>query len=280
MKDFFQSIKIRKLVLVYVSVVVFLCIVSELTVVKSSKLLGENLFLLLCNLGILLWFILKLKKSSINVKKEIINLRSTLNSKDIICSILINITLTIGLFITVIYVVRYISPSLINEILNETNESDTGTLYSTIVNAIGASFIGPIAEEFMFRGVILNRLRMKMGIKKAIILSSILFGMIHYSLGVVSAVIFGICMSLIYLRTKNIFVTSLIHIINNFIVSVVQVISFIISKGVSQESITVNDFNLYWLVFGVLSLTTSLLMSGYFIKTTLREIKIENKASI
>ncbi|WP_097027693.1 CPBP family intramembrane glutamic endopeptidase [Clostridium peptidivorans] len=280
MEEFFESIKIRKLVLVYISVVVFFCIISELNVVKSSKLLDENLLLLLVNLGILLWFILKLKKSSVNVKKEIINLRSTLNSKDIVFSILINITLTIGLFITVIYVVRYISPSLINEILNETNEPDTSTLYSTIVNAIGVSFIGPITEEFMFRGVILNRLKMKMGIKKAVILSSILFGMIHYTLGVVSAVVFGICMSLIYLRTKNIFVTSVIHIINNFIVSVVQVISFVMSKGASQESITMNDFNLYWLIFGILFLIASVVMSGYFIKATLREIRTKNKSLI
>lgn len=32
MEEFFQSIKIRKLVLVYVSVVVFFCIISELMI--------------------------------------------------------------------------------------------------------------------------------------------------------------------------------------------------------------------------------------------------------
>lgn len=271
MREFFESIKIRKLLLVYISVIVFLSIISELTVIKSSKLLNESSFVLLCNLGMLLWFIFKLKKSRVDVKKEIISLRSTLNSKDIVFSILINITLTIGLFITVIYGLLYIWPSGMEELVSELNQADTSSLYTNIVNAISASFIAPFVEEFMFRGVILNRLKIKIGVKKAVMLSSILFGMIHYQLGIVSAVVFGICMAVIYLKTENIFVPFAIHSINNFIVSVVQVISFLMSKASAQESITINDFNLYWLIFGVLSLIVSVVMSVYFIKTNWRE---------
>lgn len=267
MKEFFEGIKIRKLVLVYVSVVVFLCIISELPVIKSSKLFDETLALLLTNFGVLIWFVLKLKRSDVDVKKEIINVKSTLKKKDIALSILINITFTFGILGAAAYAVLYIWPSGMKGFLNELNQPGTNSLYSTIVYAIGASFIGPIAEEFIFRGVILNRLKMKMGIKKAIILSSILFGMIHLELGIISAAVFGICMSLIYLKTKNIFVTSTIHMINNFIVSAVQVISFLMTKGAAQKSITINDFNLYWLVFGILSLIIAVSMFFYFVKT-------------
>jgi membrane protease YdiL (CAAX protease family) len=271
MKEFFEGIKIRKLVLVYVSLVVVFCIISELPVVKSSKLFDENLLLLLSNLGVLAWFVLKLKKSDIDVKKEIINVKITLEKKDIVLSILINVTLTIGILVAAVYALLYVWPSGMKGLLDELNQTDTSTLYGTIVYAIGASFIGPIAEEFMFIGVILNRLKMKMGIKKAIILSSILFGMIHLELGIISAVVFGICMSLIYLKTKNIFVTSTIHMINNFIVSAAQVVSFLMSKGAPEQSITANDFNLYWLILGILSLIAGVSMFVYFIKTNWRK---------
>lgn len=271
MKEFFESIKIRRLVLIYVSVVVFFCIISELPVVKSSKLFDENLLLLLTNFGVLAWFILRLKKSDIDMKKEIIKVKSILKKKDIILSILINITFTVGILVAAVYILLYIWPSGMKGLFDELNQTDTNSLYSTIIYAIGASFIGPVAEEFMFRGVILNRLKMKMGIKKAIILSSILFGMIHFELGIISAVVFGVCMSLIYLKTKNIFVASTIHIINNFIVSAAQVVSFLTSKGAAGQSITINDFNLYWLVFGILSLIAGISMFVYFIKINWRK---------
>lgn len=271
MKEFFEGIKIRKLVLVYVSVVVLLCIISELPVVKASKLFDENLLLLLTNFGVLTWFIVRLKKSDIDMKEEIIKVKSILKKKDIILSILINITFTIGILVAAVYTLLYVWPSGMKGLFDELNQTDASSLYSTIVYAIGASFIGPVAEEFMFRGVILNRLKMKMGIKKAIILSSILFGMIHFELGMLSAVIFGICMSLIYLRTKNIFVTSTIHIINNSIVSAAQVVSFLASKGSPEQSITANDFNLHWLIFGILSLIAGVSMFVYFIKTNWRK---------
>lgn len=271
MQEFFQGIKIRKLVLVYVIVVVFFCIVSELPVVKLSNLFDENLLLLLVNLGVLLWFILKLKKSDIDVKKEVLNVKDALKKKDIILSILINITITVGTLGVAAYVLLYLWTSGMAGFLNELSQGDTSSLYSTMVYAIGASFVAPIAEEFMFRGVILNRLIMKIGIKKAIVVSSILFGMIHVELGMVSAAVFGICMSLVYLKTKNIFVVSAIHMINNFIVSAAQVISLLTSKGANNQSITTNDFNLYWLVFGSLSLIAGVSMFVYFIKTNWRK---------
>jgi len=272
MESFFESIKIRRLLLAYVSIVVFFCVISEVPIIKSWKPWNESLFLLLCNLGVIVWFIFKLRRSQRNMKEELISLRSSLKKSDIAFSILINITFTIGFLIAVIYAVIYLWPAGGKELLKGLNETDISTLYEIIVNAIAATFIAPVAEEFIFRGIILNRLKIKIGVKKAIIISSILFGLIHYELGIVSAVIFGICMSLIYLKTKNIFVTSSIHIINNFIVSAVQVISFLMSKGAAQQSITANDFSWYLLLIGILSLIASILMFLYFMKKNWRHV--------
>ncbi|NMM65018.1 CPBP family intramembrane metalloprotease [Clostridium sp. P21] len=275
MNNFFESTKIRKIILIYIAVVIFFCIISELSFVKSTGILDENLFLLLCNLGVLVWFMLKLRKVRYDVKKGLIDLKQDLDIKDIAFSIIINITITIGSVIIAVYALKSISPSFMKGLLEELNKNDLNSLYSIIINGIAASFIAPIVEEFVFRGVILNRLKMKIGIKRSVIISSILFGMIHYELGILSAIIFGICMSLIYLRTRNIFATIGIHIINNFIVFVVQVISFFIDSNGSKESITLNSFNLLWLISGMGCFILGIVMSIYFIKVNWNKRIIE-----
>lgn len=246
MNNFFESTKIRKVIFIYVSVVILFCIISELSFVKSTGILGENLFLLLCNLGVLAWFMLKLRKVSYDIKNGINALKS-------------------------------MSPSFMNGLLEELNKSDSNSLYSIIINGIAASFIAPIVEELIFRGIILNRLKIKIGVKKAIIVSSILFGMIHYELGILSAIIFGICMSLIYLKTRNIFVTIAIHIINNFMVSFVQVISFLIDSNGSKENITLSSFNSLGFIAGIGCFVLGIVMSTYFIKVNWNKRITRNK---
>ncbi|AZV56482.1 CPBP family intramembrane glutamic endopeptidase [Clostridium sp. AWRP] len=267
MDNFFKTMKIRKVVLIYAAVVIFFCIISELSFVKSTGILDENLFLLLCNLGVLVWFVLELRKVCCDVKNKIFDLKRDLNIKDITLSIIINITTTIGLFIIIIYSLISLSPSMTKEMLGELNKTDTSSLYSIIINGIAASFIAPVVEELIFRGVILNRLRTKIGVIKAVILSSILFGAIHYEVGMISAVVFGICMSLIYLKTKNIFVTISIHVINNFIVSVLQIVSFFIDNNTAKQSITLNSFNSLLLALGIACFVIGTALSIYFVKT-------------
>lgn len=192
-------------------------------------------------------------------------------------SIIINITITIGFVIIAIYALKSISPSFMNGLLEELNKNNSNSLYSIIINGIAASFIAPIVEELIFRGIILNRLKIKIGVKKAIIVSSILFGMIHYELGILSAIIFGICMSLIYLKTRNIFVTIAIHIINNFMVSFVQVISFLIDSNGSKENITLSSFNSLGFIAGIGCFVLGIGMSTYFIKVNWNKRITRNK---
>ncbi|WP_286136559.1 CPBP family intramembrane glutamic endopeptidase [Philodulcilactobacillus myokoensis] len=98
--------------------------------------------------------------------------------------------------------------------------------------------IGPgIFEEYVFRGVIfkafLNKFKKNYkGILISILFSSFLFGLIH-SLNIINsqnisstsfqalnALIFGIVMSTVYLRTRNIIFPILSHIIYDFLAGV------------------------------------------------------------
>jgi len=92
---------------------------------------------------------------------------------------------------------------------------------------LAIAVLGPIVEELIFReGVCGNLIRNGMNPWKAIWISSILFGLIHFNPAQVPfAILMGIILGMIYVKTGNIVVTSIIHILNNsFAIVLVRVL--------------------------------------------------------
>lgn len=78
------------------------------------------------------------------------------------------------------------------------------------------TLIGPIIEEILFRGIILNGLLKKYSPSKAILFSSLLFSLIHGNLPqMFNALFFGILLGLIYIKTKSLYAVIFTHIIAN-----------------------------------------------------------------
>ncbi|TWT25321.1 CPBP family intramembrane glutamic endopeptidase [Planomicrobium sp. CPCC 101110] len=90
------------------------------------------------------------------------------------------------------------------------------TLYA-LFTLIIITVVGPIAEEFIFRGVLLKRIIVKTTMWSGVIISSLIFGMLHAD--IVGAFLFGVLASLLYLRTGNLLVPILFHAVNNTVAS-------------------------------------------------------------
>lgn len=90
----------------------------------------------------------------------------------------------------------------------------------TIFTFISACVLAPIMEEVIFRGFFLQRMAHKWGIKKAVIISSIIFGLGHFD--VIGAFMFGVVMCLLYIKTKNIWTNIAVHALNNLIATSMQ----------------------------------------------------------
>lgn len=74
-----------------------------------------------------------------------------------------------------------------------------------------------IGEEFLHRGVVLQGIK-HMGFKKAIFISSLLFGLIHFNIQQVSyAFVVGLILGLVAVVSKNIVPAMIIHFTNNAI---------------------------------------------------------------
>jgi len=76
--------------------------------------------------------------------------------------------------------------------------------------------LGPILEELLYRGAITKALLQKYAPTKAILISGLLFGIVHINpVQVVSAALIGILLAWLYWRTRSLVACILIHILNN-----------------------------------------------------------------
>lgn len=80
---------------------------------------------------------------------------------------------------------------------------------------LGVVAIGPIVEELVFRGLVLRRLAARWGNTAAIIVSSAVFGGLHFDQAV-GATIAGVAMALLYVRSQTLAVPIAAHMANNF----------------------------------------------------------------
>ena len=107
--------------------------------------------------------------------------------------------------------------------------------FAGIFSLISIVLISPIAEELIFRGVFLNKLRFIVPTIFAVLVSALLFASLHGFGSIISAFVFGICMALLYLKTDNILVPILAHFLNNLIGETIYHLDY-------QQLLFKNDF--------------------------------------
>lgn len=108
---------------------------------------------------------------------------------------------------------------LLSTILNLPNlmENEFMALARNPLGILAIVFIGPIAEEVVFRESILGYMLLHdVDRWKAILFSALLFGLIHFNPAQIPfAFIIGILLGIAYAKSRSILFTSFIHIINN-----------------------------------------------------------------
>lgn len=102
-----------------------------------------------------------------------------------------------------------------------------GGILGKVVSIITTGIIGPINEEFVFRKIIIGEGKTYFSEKACLIVSSILFGLIHiFSIyDLLSSIVFilaGLFLGFIYIKKQNIIFTTGTHILNNSIVNLIE----------------------------------------------------------
>jgi len=88
------------------------------------------------------------------------------------------------------------------------------------------AIIAPIAEEIIFRGVLYRALRQRFSLRTSLLLSSALFGIIHFDIyRFIPLMFMGIIMAYLLEKTRSIYSSILFHIANNLFAVVAVIIS-------------------------------------------------------
>ena len=79
-----------------------------------------------------------------------------------------------------------------------------------------AGFVAPLIEELIFRAALYPWLRQKFGMWPGVVVSSVIFGMIHPTVAnAVAAMILGAAFALLYEKSRSIWIPLILHIVNN-----------------------------------------------------------------
>ena len=113
---------------------------------------------------------------------------------------------------------------------------------------ISTGILGPILEEYIFRGYLYNKLKSFNKIKTSIILTSLVFALFHVNLiQILYAFIFGIILNIIYEKYQSLKLTIIIHISANVIISLIY--SYIILNNILVFLILIISLSILLLTF-------------------------------
>lgn len=151
------------------------------------------------------------------------------------------VPLLFGVSISLIYNILLF---YLNSIFNFTSKFEVSNL-SIIIQILSSGILGPIIEELIFRGIIYNKLKNTLKPMKAIIFTSLVFGLFHSN--IIDAIYaFGVSFILIYLyeKYKTLKAPILMHIALN--ITIILMVNLIIMNYLI--------FNIYLFIISIIIL--------------------------
>ena len=143
--------------------------------------------------------------------------------------------------------------SFLTESTNAVSESFGALAESPVVIMLLVTAVMPaIGEEILFRGLVFGSLRYRHGVKIAIAVSAIVFGMFHMSLvKLIPTALLGACFAYIVVKSGSIYVSMFLHFLNNAVSMLVLKYPDRIEKilpVLTKESFTVGELVLVLVV--------------------------------
>ena len=215
-RERFSRIRIKKAVIV---TLLFLFLSSIFIVVGFNKLSGPNAEILTFYILYAVPFLIYLYTIKKYDLSSIAIFEGALTELRQVWFFIPLIIMTIGVVWVSIILLDLVSPDLAEWYFDWLNSvelfeigPDTTLIQYGLIFFVGAVF-APLVEEIIFRGIMVERFGAKYGYKSAVIFSSLIFGVLH--MDIIGAFVFGVVLSVLYLRTRSLLLPFLIHAANN-----------------------------------------------------------------
>lgn len=222
LRDLFEGVEVRYFCLWFILsniiAFVFASNISRHWFESKDVLLHSNIeYIALFGL-LLFWVLRNCEEYEVDVRQFFGSFSKNHQWSQVLILFVFTVLFGAGIRFIVLYSESFFFPSHVQELLKYNPLSSTGgsmTHLNQIFLGIIMVIIGPIMEEIIFRGIILRRLVVKWNIKKAILVSSFIFGILHGDDGGIGAFVVGITLSVIYINTKTLIIPILLHMANN-----------------------------------------------------------------
>jgi membrane protease YdiL (CAAX protease family) len=164
--------------------------------------------------------------------------------------------------------------TLIADLIRPTTVEPTTDIASMIMMIILLVVIAPVFEEFLARGIIYDALK-PYGTGLAIIISSLLFGLMHGSLYMLFyTTAYGFALGYIRYATNSLFVVTILHAIVNSI-GAAALLLITLMQITGEENRVINTFNAIYLVAVLAMIIIGIIVFIAKIPS-IRKFKIEN----
>lgn len=276
-EKYFTKIKLRWLFMwLLVFIISFTCI--DIFLIKNSSEKEINFYF---NMGyyftVVLWILFSFRKNNLPIKAVIFHSRKEKSSwgKYLFLGLLGDLIAVTLLLLIALFLISLNTESFIQEILNSDSEMEDSTFF--MGNLFVTILVAPIVEELFFRGVLFNKWSESLGTKKALFLTSFLFGVLHIGSSpiFIGQLLAGFLFCLVYMRTKSLVFPILLHIVNNIISSLGMFINIGNDTGIPEVDVILSQLKLAAIISGILLIVLVPIYS-YFMyklyKTTNMEI--------
>lgn len=228
----FTKLKFRHLLLHFILLILLIGFLLGIFQASSSLKLNQQYlelttyviqFVLLC-----LWLLRDFQHLKVKLKYVVGDLQKNQKWLRLLGLLLPTIMFPIGTSLLSFYLLSLAAPSFVEQVLRYIADmpsvNRSNSFESNLITSLVYCLVAPITEEFIFRGVILQRWATKWGIRAGLLSSSLLFGFCHPN-NPIGLSLVGIILGVLYIKTRSLIVPVTFHVLNNIFAASMQFLS-------------------------------------------------------
>lgn len=212
----FKEVKIIPAIFWYIFTM-FIVIVFAFVTQNKTLITNDNLLSLISSTLFFIVILYKFRISKDKVRFLFNDYLKKFNYKEIFGVVVTQLFLSMGISLLIVGCVYFLYPNILNNLLEESSVENYSTYSGLVVAMIITVILAPLCEELLFRAIIFKRLSKIFNIYVGIIISSLVFGLLHIELAIIGAFLFGLACCILYVKYKNILIPMTVHFLNNLL---------------------------------------------------------------
>ena len=201
----FENFRIRNFLLWFILSVIIMLPMERLLKSLNMEILFQHLQSFSFHIVVFIWILWESRRSGISVRRIIGSLPDDHSWLPVVGCVIPLILFSAGSGQIIYYISSIISPSFTKNWFAAEELSLLHVLFLVIVV--------PPVEELFFRGILINRWAARWDIKRAVLVSALIFAMLHKNMA--GAFVYGFALAVIYIRTRTLVAPIVCHALIN-----------------------------------------------------------------